>query len=80
MVFVFVLYFLTFVATKLASPIFTKFVMHFSLFRLEIFAKIDQEYLEISSSNGLVIFICSLTKMFSCIFAKHAVFENLVCN
>ena len=47
---------------------------------LEIFAKIDWEYLEISSSNGVVIFIRSLTKMFSCIIAKHAVFENFVCN
>jgi hypothetical protein len=32
MFFVFVLYFFTFVATKLASPILTKFAMHFSLF------------------------------------------------
>ena len=40
----------TFVATKLASPILTKFAMHFSLFIvLEIFAKFDWEYLEISS-------------------------------
>ena len=80
MFFVFVLYFFTFVATKLASPILTKFGMHFSLLVLEIFAKIDWKYLEISSYNGVVIFICSLTKMFSCIIAKHAVFENLVCN
>jgi hypothetical protein len=48
---------------------------------LGIFAKIDWEYLEISSYNGVVIFICSLTKMFSCIIAINMFFfENLVCN
>ena len=42
--------FFTFVATKLASQILTKFAMYFSLFIvLEIFAKIDWEYLEFSS-------------------------------
>ncbi|CAB4008149.1 Hypothetical predicted protein, partial [Paramuricea clavata] len=36
-------------ATKLASPILTKFGMPFHCLVLEIFAKIDREYLEISS-------------------------------
>ena len=31
---------------------------------LEIFAEIDWEYLDISLQNGVVIFICFLTKMF----------------
>ena len=35
-------------------------------------AKIDWEYLDISSQNGVVIFICFWTKMFNCITAKRA--------
>jgi hypothetical protein len=60
MFFVFVLYFLTFVATKLASQILTKFAMYFSLFSVEIFAKIDWEYLEFSSYRMAWLYLFAL--------------------
>ena len=42
-----------------------------------MFAKIDWEFLDISSQNDEVIFISFWNKMFSCIIAKRAGFEDL---
>ena len=41
-------------------------------------AKIEWEYLDVSSQNGVVIFISFWSKMFRCINTKRAGFEDLV--
>ena len=50
----------------------------FCLLILQIFAKIDWEYLDSSSQNGVVIFFSFWSKMFHCINAKRAGSEDLV--
>ena len=45
---------------------------------LEIFGKIYWEYFNISSQIGLAIFTSFWNKLFSCIIAKRAGFEDLV--
>ena len=52
--------------------------MHFNSLVLQIFTKIDQEYVNISSQNGVDMFISFWTKMFSSIIAKRAGFEDLL--